>query len=158
MVTEKHQSKFHQITVSSLDRKKWFNPGTEKQCVVHLHRLHMWKRFWQSKYYVNKSQQSSYFNDFSSTFFCSISNWEMVELFALCSFGIFLNTCLWYDCITTWHSFRSWILKVLWKQCWQLEVCLKTDERYSLWILWMCWILPSLFSWFNKNGNLLQTT
>ena len=38
---------------------------------------------------------------------------KMVKLFALCSFGIFRNTCLWYDCITTRHySFRSWILKI----------------------------------------------
>jgi len=112
MLTEKHQSKFHQITVSSLDKKKWFQPGTDKQCVVHIYRLHMWKVFWQSKYEDITSQQSTYFNDFSSAFFWIILTGKMVKLFALCSFGIFRNTCVWYDCITRRHSFRSWILKI----------------------------------------------
>ena len=112
MLPEKHQSKFHQITVSSLDKKKWFQPGTDKQCVVHIYRLHMWKVFWQSKYEDITSQQSTYFNDFSSAFFWIILTGKMVKLFALCSFGIFRNTCVWYDCITRRHSFRSWILKI----------------------------------------------
>ena len=89
MLPEKHQSKFHQFTVSSLDKKKWFKPGTDKQCVVHIYRLHMWKVFWQSKYEDNKSQQSTYFDYFSSAFFCSISNRENGETFRIVQFWHF---------------------------------------------------------------------
>ena len=160
MLPEKHQSKFHQFTVSSLDKKKWFKPGTDKQCVVHIYRLHMWKVFWQSKYEDNKSQQSTYFNDFSSAFFCSISTRENGETFLHCAVLAFFETLVFgmiasqQDIIHSvhefWKSSEKYVdnLKFIWK--WMKDPLFGFSECVEYFLY--------CFSWFNENGNLLQTT